>query len=110
MSRKRAAVIFHPLRPTVQLLQDAVPIIVPNSHCAPRYMPGEIIFVSPKAPIRPGDFIYGEDSQERGVSRFLGECDGMIDIEFFEPWDGQTRLIFPRKPDIILRRIIGTAH
>lgn len=69
---------YVPTLPSLELIDGAYAVTVFNDLNAPRYFPGETVYVSPAATIREGDFTFGYTvSGAAGIGRFVG-VDGTV--------------------------------
>lgn len=62
--------------PALRYVSDAYAFIVPNDLNAPRYFPGETVFVSPAEAVRPGDFVFVRLADDTGGISRVDRLDG----------------------------------
>lgn len=72
---------FVPAIPAFEHITGVYAFTVPNDSNDPRYLPGEVVYVSPVAAPRAGDFVFLRFADGRaGVTRLLEMADGRISV------------------------------
>jgi phage repressor protein C with HTH and peptisase S24 domain len=95
--------------PKLSGVPDAYAVYVVGDSMAPRYFSGEAVFVNPRMPIRPGDFVVVQIAADEGeppeayVKRYVSRDDKILKLEQFNP---KKTLQFPRSRVVTLHRII----
>lgn len=101
---------FVPILPLLESVPDAYAVTVFNNFNAPRYFVGEMVYVSPAAPVRVNDFTYGKwKNGEAAIGRLkeIGENGGVW--EWLNPTDGHERFHEVDFADIeFYHRIMGS--
>lgn len=62
--------------PSLRFVPDAYACVVPNDLNAPRYLPGETIYVSPAETAKPGDFVLARLGNDGAVIAQVERFDG----------------------------------
>ena len=101
-------VIGYAVRPHhLKGVKDAVAVIIVGESMEPRYLAGEVIFIDPRLPVRPRDFVLVELSGHRAlVKRLVRISDQFVEIEQLNP-AGRRKL--PRAEVTGVFRIVGSA-
>lgn len=96
--------------PALQSVRDAYALIVKGHSMEPRYFPGDILFLHPHRPVRPGDHVVvqvrnGNDQVETAtwVKRFKAESGQDIVCEQYNP---SAEMHFRRKYVAAMHRVL----
>lgn len=95
--------------PSLAGVPGAYAVYVVGESMEPRYMPGEAVFVHPKAAIKRGDFVVAqiigedEDQPEAYVKRYVSRDHRFVKLEQFNP---RKMLEFPLKKVVSIHKII----
>jgi phage repressor protein C with HTH and peptisase S24 domain len=95
--------------PALAGVRGAYAVFIVGDSMEPRYYAGEAVFVNPRAPIRPGDFVVAqiatddESVHEAYVKRFIGKSERELRLEQLKP---KREIKFPSKRVISVHKII----
>jgi phage repressor protein C with HTH and peptisase S24 domain len=95
--------------PSIQDVRGAFAVYVAGNSMEPRYHAGEAVFVNPKLPVRPNDYVVAqilgeeEETPEAYVKRYIGRNSKHLTLYQFNP---KKTLIFPIKKVVSVYRIV----
>lgn len=95
--------------PSIQDVRGAFAVYVAGDSMEPRYHAGEAVFVNPKLPVRPNDYVVAqilgedEDTPEAYVKRYIGKDSRNLRLYQFNP---KKTLTFPVKRVVSVYRIV----
>jgi phage repressor protein C with HTH and peptisase S24 domain len=95
--------------PSIANVKGAFAVYVAGSSMEPRYHAGEAVFVNPKLPVRPNDYVVAqiqgddEETPEAYVKRYVGRDSRSLKLYQFNP---KKTLIFPIKAVVSVYRIV----
>lgn len=100
---------FAPCPPTLTRVRDAYALMVKGSSMEPRYFAGDLIFVHPHRPVRPGDHAVIQvrkdpsGQTETWIKRFRGETEKDVLTEQYNP---PANMNFDRKYVAAVHRVL----
>lgn len=96
--------------PALAEVAGAYAVMVVGSSMEPRYFAGEAVFINPRLPVRPGDFVVAQigaevegDSPLAYVKRYLGRSKKAVQFEQFNP---RREISFPNDRVVSIHRIV----
>jgi len=95
--------------PVLRDVKGGYAVEVFNSCSEPRYFPGETVYVSPTAAVRPGDFVFVRLATGSGIARFVGEEGDGVRFEILNPVDEDVSTLAQNKDVRSYHRIVGSA-
>lgn len=96
---------FVPTIPALEHITGAYAFTIPNDSNEPRYLPGEIVYVSPVAMPRAGDFVFVRFADGRaGVSRLQEMADGRVTLRALKATRAQS---FAVSDIVVMHRIVA---
>jgi phage repressor protein C with HTH and peptisase S24 domain len=98
--------------PNLVGVADAYAVYVPGESMEPRYFAGEIVFVNPRLPVRPGDFVVAQFSTGVNpptvyVKRFRSRDHRRTLLEQFKP---SKHLDLPASTTLSIHRIVWSTE
>src|SRR3984957_17968980 len=95
--------------PPLAGVAGAYAVMVVGTSMEPRYFAGEAVYVSPRVPVRAGDFVVAQVAAHEGepplayVKRYLGRSDKSVRFEQLNP---AKRLTFPADRIVSIHRVV----
>jgi SOS-response transcriptional repressor LexA len=95
--------------PPLAGVAGAYAVMVVGTSMEPRYFAGEAVYVSPRMPVRAGDFVVAQIAAHEGepplayVKRYLGRSDRSVRFEQLNP---AKRLTFPADRIVSIHRVV----
>lgn len=95
-----------PTLPALQHIAGAYAFTVPNDLNEPRYMAGEVVYISPAAATRPGDFVFVRFNDGlAGITRLIEFSEAAV---FFRCLHSPAAMHFAHTAVRVLHRIVGS--
>ncbi len=95
-----------PVPPVLRGVEGACGVFVTGDSMEDRYYAGEILYVHPRKPVRPGNFVVVElENREGMVKRFMGWSGDVLELEQLNP---RRRMKLPRAKVAGVYRIVGS--